>query len=154
MDLSQSLAKLSIISWIKATISFFVMIRFLLLTFSFDCAEPFLRLNWAIPLFLLKCRALNVDTANLRHRNAEGSPSQWRTFGQLVKSKKRFSQSPNSLQPIPKFASVNPHIRFSQSPIAIHSFPPVEIISKEWRRKGVLISFSDIWHYDGYKLDS
>ena len=28
--------------------------------------------------------------AKVRHRNAEGSPSRWRTFGQLVEAKERF----------------------------------------------------------------
>ena len=40
-----------------------------------------LRLNWTFPLILLKWRALNKMIASLRHRNAEGSLSQRRAFG-------------------------------------------------------------------------
>ena len=50
-------------------------------------------LYWNISLLVLNCRALNVDTANLRHRNAEPSMNRQRTFAQLVKSKKRCIKS-------------------------------------------------------------
>ena len=53
----------------------------IVLKLSFDFAKAFLWFHWFFPLISLKCRAFNVNTANLRHRNAEGSPSRWRTFG-------------------------------------------------------------------------
>ena len=41
----------------------------------------FLCLSWTFPLVLLKRRALNEMIASLRHRNAEGSLSKRRAFG-------------------------------------------------------------------------
>ena len=45
------------------------------LAFFFDFSDYFLYFYRTVFLILLKHRALNVDTANLRHRHAEGSPS-------------------------------------------------------------------------------
>ena len=52
----------------------------------------------------------------VRQRNAEGSTSSRRAFGQLVEYK-------GTVQYIPKCASDNPHMRFSQSPKAFLQFP-------------------------------
>ena len=57
-----------------------------------DSAEMLLRLCRSAPLILLKSRALNVYTASLRHRNAEGT-----------------------LQSVHKFASNDPLKRFRES---------------------------------------
>ncbi|MBO7103172.1 MAG: hypothetical protein J6W02_05765 [Bacteroidaceae bacterium] len=40
-----------------------------------ELTEPFQRTHRTFPVDLLIYRALNVNTASLRHRNAEGSPS-------------------------------------------------------------------------------
>ena len=40
-----------------------------------ELTEPFLRTHRTFSVDELKCRALNVNTASLRHRNAERSPS-------------------------------------------------------------------------------
>ena len=45
------------------------------LNLSIECSESFHRIDWRFPLILLKHRALNVFITNLRHRNAEPSPS-------------------------------------------------------------------------------
>jgi len=52
-----------------------------ILAFPFECTGPLLWLHWTISLILLKCQALNVVTASLRHRNAERSPFRWRALG-------------------------------------------------------------------------
>ena len=49
--------------------------------FSCELTEPFLPTQRTFPVDELKCRALNVNTASLRHRNAERSPNRWRAFG-------------------------------------------------------------------------
>ena len=48
--------------------------------------------------------------AKVRHRNAEGSPSRWRTFGQLVEAKERFREYREALLTIqsPSPASLKP----------------------------------------------
>ena len=48
--------------------------------------------------------------AKVRHRNAEGSPSRWRAFGQLVEAKERFRESTGALLTIqsPSPASLKP----------------------------------------------
>ena len=46
----------------------------IVLMLSLDCTDAIFRLYWLFPLILLKRRALNDIIANLRHRNAEGSP--------------------------------------------------------------------------------
>ena len=81
-----------------------------MLPFAFADA-PF-RLNWTIPLNLLKNRALNVNTASPRYRNAERSPFRERALGNKLNSKERFSQAPNAVLEIPKYDSENPQMRF------------------------------------------
>ena len=53
----------------------------IVLMLFFDCTDAIFQLYWLFPLILLKCRALNVYTASLRHRNGEGSSFRWRAFG-------------------------------------------------------------------------
>ena len=53
----------------------------LILNFSFDFPELFLRLNSTFPSIFLKCRALNENIASARHRNAEPSLSKRRALG-------------------------------------------------------------------------
>ena len=66
----------------------------------FDCTDAPLRLYSIAPSIQLNCRAFGRDTAKVRHRNAEGSPSRWRAFGQLVEAKERFRESTGALQTI------------------------------------------------------
>ena len=66
---------LSYIGETDASLQFDSHFHSISLTFLFDLSYSILQLNSSNPLILLKCRALNVDTASLRHRNAEGSPS-------------------------------------------------------------------------------
>ena len=44
------------------------------LNLSCELNEPFLRTQRTFPVDELKCRALNVNTASARYRNAERSP--------------------------------------------------------------------------------
>ncbi|MBQ2339361.1 MAG: hypothetical protein II386_00770 [Bacteroidaceae bacterium] len=70
----------------------------LFLILFFDSLDTFVQIYWTVRSFLLKHRTLGIDTANLRHRNAEGSQSRCRTFGQLVESNKSFSICDNEFQ--------------------------------------------------------
>ena len=66
---------LSYIGETDASLQFDSRFSSISLTFLFDLSYSILQLNSNNPLILLNCRALNVNTASLRHRNAEGSPS-------------------------------------------------------------------------------
>ena len=79
----------------------------------FERTELFFHRYWIIPSMWVKCRAFNVDTPSLRHRNAEPSPIRCRAFGQLVEPKNRFSKSTKALH--------QKHLFAPSSPIRHHS---------------------------------
>ena len=68
-----------------------------------------------MPLIVLKCRALNVDTPNPRHRSAEPSSIRCRAFGQLVEPKYRFSTSPHALHQKHLFVPLSPFRQHSNA---------------------------------------
>ena len=100
---------------------------------GFECTGALLRLYQIISLIVLKCRALNVFLANLRHRNAEGSLIQCRAFGQLVDSKKHFGKTPKALLQKQSFVAMSlfhccraeSMLRFSPAYFALFTADPL-----------------------------
>ena len=100
---------------------------------GFECTGTLIWLYRIISLIELKCRAFSVVPASLRLSYVEGSASNQRALAQLVESMERSSQSPIAFPSIPNRASVNPQLRFRQSPIAFHQkhcFVPKSLLER------------------------